>query len=485
MEKIYHKYKNINGVDTLIIYVDYPDNYEFALDIEGFKKNVKKVSDKIREYALKNVGTVSNQTALLVLNGVVVGTLLLTKLSAPKTIEKTSVNNYEITENVESNNLAQEEKIYKVQTDETLSLKDENTTTESTTQNLNNNTTVKTISNPSTITTSVEQKNTQQTTQNKPVENTQTNSTTNETPTQNQEQNTQQNTNTNIITNTNDEQATTQPQPEAPSTPQVYEKTIRLKLKSGEIINIPLEEYIVGVVGAEMPAAFNIEALKAQAVVARTYALKKDASGKILSTTVSDQTYKTIDELKATWGGSFNTYYNKVKSAVDSTKGEYITYNGNYIDALYFSTSNGKTEDPKYVWGNEYAYLKPVDSSVDKNVSSYKYTKTFTLSDFCSKLGVNITNNSEINIISRTSGDRVNEINIGGKTFTGVKVRTLLALRSADFVIDISGSNVTITTYGFGHGCGMSQYGANQLAKSGYSYSQIIHHYYTGVQIQK
>lgn len=465
MEEIYHKYKEIDGVKTLIIYVDYPDEYELSLDFDAFKKNIRKVSDKIREYAMKNIGTVSNQTALLVLNGVVMGTLFLTKLSTAKNVETLSNSDTQIIENVEIKNEELVENTYEkvLENKEENIQKSENTTVENVdnfilnkSTNVNTTSTINTPNNTNQIanvgTSTIEQNQVQNDT------------TTNDNP------------NVNNTTNT---------QEQIGETPQVYEKTINLKLKSGNVIAIPLEEYIVGVVGAEMPAAFSIEALKAQAVAARTYALKKDASGKTLSTTVSDQTYKTIDELKAMWGNSFNTYYNKVKSAVEATKGEYMTYNGSYIDALYFSTSNGKTEDPIYVWGNAYPYLKVVDSSLDKNVSSYKYTKTMSLSEFSSKLGVTVSSNSDINILSRTTGDRVNEIIIGGKTFTGVNVRTILQLRSADFTIDISGSTVTIVTYGYGHGCGMSQYGANELGKQGYSYSQILHHYYTNIEIQK
>jgi len=472
LEEIYHKYKKINGVNTLVIYVDYPDEYEFSLDFNSFKKNVRKVSDKIREYAMKNIGTVSNQTALLVLNGVVIGTLFLTKLSTPKTVETLSNNDNQLIENIEieDSNIIENTYEKKIENLEESTQTIETNTVES----VDNSSNVKRINK--TETKSIVQKNENNNVNTNSNNVQQSTQTTNITPTNEEQSEPQTN---NSTTNTNTEQEQIQ------ETPQINEKTINLKLKSGNVIVIPLEEYIVGVVGSEMPAAFSIEALKAQAVAARTYALKKDASGKTLSATVSDQTYKTVDELKTLWGGSFNTYYNKVKSAVEATKGEYMTYNGSYIDALYFSTSNGKTEDPIYVWGNSYPYLKSVDSSVDKNVSSYKYTKTMNLSDFCSKLGVTVSSNNDINILSRTTGNRVNEIIIGGKTFTGVNVRTTLQLRSADFTIDISGSTVTIITYGYGHGCGMSQYGANELAKQGYSYSQILHHYYTNIQIQK
>ena len=268
------------------------------------------------------------------------------------------------------------------------------------------------------------------------------------------------------------------------STPpqETNEKQVSVRLASGQVLSISLEDYVVGVVASEMPASFNIEALKAQSVAARTYALKR--SNTTLSATTSDQVYKTVDQLKAMWGNSFNTYYNKVKNAVNATRGKYITYNGTYIDALYFSTSNGKTEDPVYVWGKSYPYLKSVDSPYDTSLRSYSYTTSIPLATFNKKLGVNVSDNSQINILSKTTGNRINQISIGDKTFTGVKVRTLLGLRSADFDISISNSTVTISTHGFGHGCGMSQYGANEMAKQGKSYIEILKYYYTNVEIK-
>lgn len=445
LEEIYHKYKKYNGQNTLVLYVNYPDEYEFSLDFDSLKKNVKSVVDKIREYAFKNLGNVKNETALLILNGVVVGTILLTNLQANLNAKQITnlTKNTKIESNINTNNTTSTNPVLNTYTKQ-LPIEEITASTNTTTNVLNTNNNVTSSTKTNTITTIPNKMQTSQST-------------------------TSTNTNTNTTTNSN--------------TNTSNEQMVNLKLKNGSIISISLEEYVIGVVGAEMPASFNLEALKAQAVAARTYALKKIANGKTLSATTSDQVYKTNDELKVMWGNSYNTYYNKVKNAVNATKGKYMTYNGVYIDALYFSTSNGKTEDPVYVWGTSYAYLKPVDSSVDINVKSFSYTKTFTLSDFCSKLNVSVSSNSDINIISRTSGDRVNQISIGGKTFTGVKIRTLLGLRSADFSISISGNTVTITTKGFGHGCGMSQYGANELAKKGYTYTQILHHYYTGIQI--
>lgn len=253
--------------------------------------------------------------------------------------------------------------------------------------------------------------------------------------------------------------------------------------QNGSILNIELEEYLVGVVAAEMPASFHIEALKAQAIAARTYALKAIENGTRLTDTVSTQVYKDNNELKKTWGSSFNTYYNKVKSAVDATSGLVMTYNNSLINAYYHSTSNGYTEDSTAVFGS-YPYLKSVESPVDKNVSSYLRTMTMTYEDLSNKLGIPITSLSSINI-ERNNSERVDKIIIDNHIYGGVEFRTKLSLRSTDFDITLNEGSVTITTRGFGHGVGMSQYGANEYAKNGLNYEKILKHYYTGITIKK
>lgn len=251
---------------------------------------------------------------------------------------------------------------------------------------------------------------------------------------------------------------------------------------NGKVEKLELEDYIVGVVASEIPASFNLEALKAQAVVARTYALKKISANQKLTDTVSTQSYIDVGQMHEKWGNSFDTYYNKIKKAVSSTSSLCITYNGKYIDALYHSTSNGYTEDASNVWKESYPYLKSVESSWDKNVSSYEKVVTKEYDWLLSILGIDIID--DINIVSRNQSGRVQEVKVGDKIFTGVEFRELLGLRSADFDIDMSDGVVTITTRGYGHGVGMSQYGANEMAKMGYSYDKIIKYYYSGVKIQ-
>ena len=273
---------------------------------------------------------------------------------------------------------------------------------------------------------------------------------------------------------------------ESSSTPQseIEKKTmVTIHRSNGSIIEKELEEYIVGVVAAEMPASFNVEALKAQAVIARTYTLGRISEGKILTDTVSTQAYIDESQMKTKWGSEYSKYYNKIASAVNATKGEYITYNGKYIDAVYHSTSNGKTEDAINVWGNSVPYLKSVDSSWDKSASSYLKIDNKDFSTLMKILGFTIDDTTEISILSRNSSGRVTEVKIGDNTYTGVELRNLLGLRSTDFDISIEDGKFVIITRGYGHGVGMSQYGANGMANSGYNYKQIITHYYTGVKI--
>ena len=260
---------------------------------------------------------------------------------------------------------------------------------------------------------------------------------------------------------------------------------VSVRRSDGRVVSLELEDYVTGVVGAEMPALFSSEALKAQAVIARTYALKANSMGQVLSDNESTQSYKDNGELASLWGGNYSSYYSKIKDAVNSTKGVYLTYNGNYIEAVYHSTSNGRTEDSSNVWGNYYPYLVSVESSYDNTNPSFSISKSFSYSDLSSKLGIGVNSSSEFNILGYTSGGRVSSISIDGNQFSGVSFRSMLGLRSADFDIVKNDDGVVITTRGYGHGVGMSQYGANGMGKAGYSYQDILLHYYPGVSLGK
>ena len=228
---------------------------------------------------------------------------------------------------------------------------------------------------------------------------------------------------------------------------------------------------------------FNIEALKAQSVVARTYVLKRMHEGKSIIDTTMNQIYKDNDQLKSMWGTSYSTYYNKIKQAVIATTNLYITYNGYYIDALYHSTSNGITEDPINVWGGSFPYLVSVDSHWDLTGSSYLRNTTISVGDLSNILGIEINNDTPISVIGKTSGNRVDIIKIGDHLYNGIELRNLLNLRSSDFTLEINNDIVTITTRGYGHGVGMSQYGANGMANEGYNFYDIINHYYPNTTI--
>ncbi len=261
----------------------------------------------------------------------------------------------------------------------------------------------------------------------------------------------------------------------------VKEELITVYRTNGDVINIGLTEYLVGVVAGEMPASFPIEALKAQAVVARTYTMKSLQIGRKLTDSTSTQVYKDNNQLRNLWGNDYDRYYQRIYDAVTSTDNICVYYNGDYIDAVYHSTSNGYTEDAVNVWGNRIPYLQTVASTWDQNVSSYLKIITKEESDIISILGLD--NLDEIQILERNNSGRVEKVQIGNKIFSGVELRNMLGLRSTDFEIIKDNNIITITTKGYGHGVGMSQYGAKGMAEQGYSYREILNHYYTNVNI--
>ena len=254
-------------------------------------------------------------------------------------------------------------------------------------------------------------------------------------------------------------------------TEDVKEELITVYRTNGDVINIGLTEYLVGVVAGEMPASFPIEALKAQAVVARTYTMKSLQIGRKLTDSTSTQVYKDNNQLRNLWGKDYDRYYQRIYDAVTSTDNICVYYNGDYIDAVYHSTSNGYTEDAVNVWGNRIPYLQTVASTWDQNVSSYLKIITKEEFDIISILGLD--NLDEIQILERNNSGRVEKVQIGNKIFS----------RSTYFEIIKDNNIITITTKGYGHGVGMSQYGAKGMAEQGYSYREILNHYYTNVNI--
>lgn len=265
------------------------------------------------------------------------------------------------------------------------------------------------------------------------------------------------------------------------------EKTVTIKNnETKEEKNLELEEYIIGVVAGEMPASFEIEALKAQAIAARSYAMNKiNTSNETydLVTDVTNQVYITTDEMKNKWQSEYDYYYEKIKNAVLETQGLVMKYNNEIISAYYFAMSNGSTEDVSLVFGESKDYLQSVDSSWDENVKNFTVETNITKEEFCKKLDISC-DDIIIKDIKRSETNRVNEITINNKKFKGTEVRSLLNLRSTDFAIEINES-IKITTKGYGHGVGMSQYGANEMAKNGSTYEEILKHYYNNIEISK
>ncbi len=266
----------------------------------------------------------------------------------------------------------------------------------------------------------------------------------------------------------------------------VAEEEIKIKLlEDKKIIEKNLEEYIIGVVAAEMPASFNMEALKAQAIAARTYAMYKKNQNKEydVTTTVSTQSYINQEKMKIKWEQDYEKYYAKIKQAVNETKGFVLKNNSEIICAYYFAISNGLTEESLNVFGEKLNYITSVDSSWDKNVKNYTVETIFEKNDFCQKLNIDC-NEIKIDEIKRNETNYIDYIKINNQIFTGIDVRQKLNLRSADFQIKVK-NEIIITTNGYGHGVGMSQHGANEMAKLGKNYEEILYHYYKNVNITK
>ena len=266
---------------------------------------------------------------------------------------------------------------------------------------------------------------------------------------------------------------------------------VRVKrLSTNEIQTVPLEEYIVGVLAGEMPVYFELEALKAQAVASRSYVLKrleynKDSEYDVVDS-VLNQVYLDDDYLKEAWGKEYVVNINKLRTAVNETIDEYLEYDGEIIDALFFSTSNGYTEDASVVFNLELPYLKSVESKWDSYTSSvFNSQKTMSLQEFYEKLGLEYKSELSFNVLERSDTNRIIKLEINGNMLNATDVYNKLGLRSTDFNLTQVGTNVVIDTKGYGHGVGMSQYGALGMAKEGYNYKQILEYYYNGAEIKK
>ncbi|MFD1020112.1 stage II sporulation protein D [Thalassobacillus hwangdonensis] len=262
-----------------------------------------------------------------------------------------------------------------------------------------------------------------------------------------------------------------------------------LRSKTNQVEEVPLEEYVARVVASEMPAEFEVEALKAQALAARTYIVKHMTNGEKVSgqadvtDTIQHQVYKDNNELRQQWSADYMEKMNKINTAVIDTAGKIITYESQPIFAAFFSTSNGYTENSEDYWENALPYLTSVESPWDQESPKYMDQKVIPIADAEAKLGVKFPPNvSEIKM-TKTESHRVDNISINGKTFSGRDIREKLDLRSSDFTVGQKDGHLIFTTKGYGHGIGMSQYGANGMAKAGKNYEEIVQHYYKGAKV--
>ena len=256
--------------------------------------------------------------------------------------------------------------------------------------------------------------------------------------------------------------------------------------KTNDIIELDLEEYLKGVLLAEMPMSFSLEALKAQAVASRTYIIKKLEN----EDTICDNSAHCQAWIDPT--GS--EYYEKISEAVEETCGEELTYLGEPIEAFFHSASGGATENSENVWATKKPYLVSVESPGEEEIMQNFYsTSEITYEDLMKKInaykGTQLITTSKlkdkIKILSRTNGQHVKEIKIQNSTFSGTEIRNILALRSTNFNIELKDNSIIFKVSGYGHGVGMSQYGAEAMAKSGSTYKEILSHYYPGTSLEK
>ena len=278
-------------------------------------------------------------------------------------------------------------------------------------------------------------------------------------------------------------------------------KTIKLLHKDNEKVEeVALDEYLYGVVSAEMPASFEKEALKAQAVVARTYTIYKivNNDGKHKDADICDdstccQAWISKEDRLARWQEDLReSNWEKIEKAVNDTEGKVITYENEPINAFFHSNSGGITEVPINVWGGSgYPYLQVVETAGEDAYSQYASEATFTQDELIGKLktkyediSIDFSNTEDIKILEYTDSGRVKTIKFGNHEISGVETRSLLGLRSANFEVAQSDGKITFSVKGYGHGVGMSQTGADAMAKQGSTAEEIIHHFYAGVEVK-
>ena len=267
--------------------------------------------------------------------------------------------------------------------------------------------------------------------------------------------------------------------------------TVPILTEDGGVSMMELDEYLTGVVLAEMPASFEAEALKAQSVVARTYTLRayggtgKHGEAAVCTDSTCCQGYRSPEEYLA--AGGTQESLDKISRAVVETSGYVLTYGGELIEATYFSCSGGRTEDAVAVWGTDVPYLRSVNSPGEENAAHYTDELHFTKEELEQKLDVSLQDDQKLwtGDMSYTAGGGVAQIRIGDRFLTGTELRRLLGLRSTAFTVTASDTGLTFETRGYGHRVGMSQYGADAMAVDGSTFREILTHYYPGTQLEK
>lgn len=271
-----------------------------------------------------------------------------------------------------------------------------------------------------------------------------------------------------------------------------------LHKKTGNTEQVNIDDYLCNVVSAEMPVDFEIEALKAQVIVARTYTIykilnKKHENADICDDSTCCQAWISKEDRLARWEESKReNNWQKINDCINSTKGKIITYNNQPINAFFHSNSGGVTEIPVNVWGGTgYPYLQSVETSGEDAYNQYASEVTFTQEELINKLkqkysdiSIDFSNENEIKILEYTESTRVKTVKFGNHEISGVEARTLLGLKSTNFEITKDGDNIKFSVKGYGHGVGMSQTGADSMAKQGSTAEDIIKHFYAGVEIK-
>lgn len=263
-----------------------------------------------------------------------------------------------------------------------------------------------------------------------------------------------------------------------------------------KVRTMDIEEYLKGVVCGEVPASFEEEAIKAQAVAARSYALYRaqstnpqHPSASVCTDYKHCKAYKSKEKARADWGENADKYEKKIAKCVDATKGEVIKYDGEIALAVFHSQSGGgRTENVQDVWGGNLPYLVSVESYGEEDAPNFFSSASFSFEEFKNIItnenpNVKINSFSDITSIVNSDGGGIKKLTIGGAEFSGSKIRTLFNLRSTCFTLREENGNIIFEVTGYGHGVGMSQYGANAMAKDGCTYKQILTHYYSGTKI--